>query len=224
MRDWAGLARLLGGAAAVVGVVMGVSSVAAGSDSLHWVTYEIDRGLQLESTGSGVLLLLHVVAGRPYAVEHAFGTLQVVAPGADAIVAATPVVELLVLAVVGVVALLRFRRDTASEGAIQGTTVATAIVAVLVALIVSSKVFSAQYIVWFLPLVPFLPGRLRWMGLVIAGLSTFIYPLSYAGLWQLDPLMAVVLNVRNALLIVFLAWLLVRLAKPAVPAEPGPST
>jgi glycosyl transferase family 87 len=224
MRDWAGLARLLGGAAAVVGVVMGVSSVAAGSDSLHWVTYEIDRGLQLESTGSGVLLLLHVVAGRPSAVEHAFGTLQVVAPGADAIVAATPVVELLVLAVVGVVALLRFRRDTASEGAIQGTTVATAIVAVLVALIVSSKVFSAQYIVWFLPLVPFLPGRLRWMGLVIAGLSTFIYPLSYAGLWQLDPLMAVVLNVRNALLIVFLAWLLVRLAKPAVPAEPGPST
>jgi hypothetical protein len=120
-------------------------------------------------------------------------------------------VELSLLALVAGVALLRFRRDAASEGRIQPTTLAVAIVAVLVALIVSSKVFSAQYIVWFLPLVPFLPGRLRWMGLVIAGLSTFIFPLAYTALWQLDPPMAVVLNVRNALLIGFLSWLLVRL-------------
>ena len=212
LRDWAGLARLVGGAAVIVGAVMSVSFIAAGSNSLHWVTYEIDRGLQLESTGSGALLLLHVLTGRPYALVHAFGTLQVIAPGADAIVAATPVVELAVLAVVGVVALLRFRRDAATQGSIHRTTAALAIVAVLVALIVSSKVFSAQYTLWFLPLVPFLPGRLRWMGLAIAGLSTLIYPLNYAGLWQLDPPMAVVLNVRNALLIGFLAWLLVRLA------------
>lgn len=210
-RDWSGLARLVGGAAVVVGVVMGVSFVAAGSDSLHWLTYEIDRGLQLESTGSGILLLLHVLTGQPYAVEHAFGTLQVIAPAADAIVAATPVVEALALAVVAVVALLRFRREAASDGRIQPATMAMAIVAVLVALIVSSKVFSAQYIVWFLPLVPFLPGRMRLLPLTIVSLSTVIYPVSYALLWQLEPLMAVTLNVRNAMLIVFLGWLLVRL-------------
>jgi glycosyl transferase family 87 len=224
LRDWVGLARLVGGAATVVGIVMGVSFVAAGSDSLHWLTYEIDRGLQLESTGSGVLLLLHVVAGQPYALEHAFGTLQVIAPGADAIVAATPFAELALLAVVAFVALFRFRRDAANDGRVPTTTMAMAIVAVLVALIVSSKVFSAQYVVWFLPLVPFLPGRLRWLGLVIAGLSTFIYPLNYAALWQLDPLMAVILNIRNALLIGFLAWLLVRLAKPANAAGREPVT
>jgi uncharacterized membrane protein len=223
LRDWAGLARLVGGAAVVVGIVMGVSFVAAGSDSLHWIAYEIDRGLQLESTGSGVLLLLHVVAGQPYALEHAFGTLQVIAPGADAIVAATPVAELVLLALVAGVALLRFRRDAASEVRIQPTTMAMAIMAVLVALIVSSKVFSAQYIVWFLPLVPFLPGRMRLLPLTIASVSTLIYPLSYALLWQLEPVMAITLNVRNALLIVFLVWLLVRLAKTAAPAELRPS-
>ena len=224
MRDRAGLARLVGGMAIVVGFVMGVSFVAAGSDSLHWLTYEIDRGLQLESTGSGVLLLVHVLTGQPYAIEHAFGTLQVVAPGADAIVAATPAVEVLVLAVVAVVALLRFRREAASDGRIQPATTAMAIVAVLVALIVSSKVFSAQYIVWFLPLVPFLPGRMRLLPLTIVSLSTVIYPVSYALLWQLEPLMAVTLNVRNALLIAFLAWLLVRLSgRPPLPdARPLP--
>jgi hypothetical protein len=221
LRDWAGLARLVGGAAAVVCIVMGVSFVVAGTDSLHWVTYEIDRGLQLESTGSGVLLLLHVVAGQPYELTYGFGTLQVIAPGADAIVAATPFVELLFLAVVGGASLVRFRRDAAATGGVPAMSLAMAIVAVLVALIVSSKVFSAQYIVWFLPLVPFLPGRMRLLALTIASLSTLIYPLSYALLWQLEPLMAITLNVRNALLIAFLGWLIVRLASP--PALPDRS-
>jgi hypothetical protein len=213
LRDWAGLARLVLGTTVVVGLVMGVSFVAAGPDSFGWLTYEIDRGLQLESTGSGILLLLHVFAGQPFEILRDFGTLQVGAPGGDAIVAATPYLELALVAGVGILSLVGFRRDIARVGRVPTTSLAIATVAVIVALIVSSKVFSAQYIVWFLPLIPFLPGRLRWLGLVIAGLSTLIYPLNYMLLWHLDPVLAVVLNVRNGLLIVFLAWLGQRLLR-----------
>ena len=215
LRDWTGLARLVVGTAIVVGVVMGVSFVAAGPDSFGWLTYEIDRGLQLESTGSGILLLLHVFAGQPFALVLDFGTLQVVAPGADAIVAATPYLEMALVGGVGVVALVAFRRDVRRLGQVPRESLAIAIVAVIVALVVTSKVFSAQYVVWFLPLIPFLPGRLRWLGLVIAGLSTLIYPLNYMLLWHLDPFLAVVLNVRNALLIAFVVLLAVRLARPS---------
>jgi hypothetical protein len=98
---------------------------------------------------------------------------------------------------------------------VSGETLAVGIVAVIVALIVSSKVFSAQYVVWFLPLLPFVPGRLRWLGIAIAGLSTLIYPLNYALLFHLDPVLAVALNIRNALLIVFLALLARRLLSPS---------
>jgi hypothetical protein len=215
LRDWTGLARLVVGTAIVVGVVMGVMFVAAGPDSFGWLTYEFDRGLQLESTGSGILLLLHVFAGQPFALVLDFGTLQVVAPGADAIVAATPYLEMALVGGVGVLALGAFRRDVRRLGQVPGESLAIAVVAVIVALVVTSKVFSAQYVVWFLPLVPFLPGRLRWLGLVIAGLSTLIYPLNYMLLWHLDPFLAVVLNVRNALLIAFVVALAVRLARPS---------
>ncbi|HEX7474027.1 MAG TPA: glycosyltransferase family 87 protein [Candidatus Limnocylindrales bacterium] len=207
LRDWAGLKRLVLGAAVTVALVMGVAFAAAGSDSLMWLTYELDRGLQLESTGSGILLLLHVLADQPFALVHAFGTLEVVAPGADIVAPATTVIELLLVAAVGACALVRFRRDARRLGAVPLASLAVAVVAVVVALIVSSKVFSAQYIVWFLPLIPFVPGRLRWMGLVIAAVSTVIYPLAYTPVWQLDPLMALVLNARNVLLILFLLWL-----------------
>lgn len=215
LRDWAGLVRLVIGAAVVVGLVMGIAFAAAGPDSFGWLTYEVDRGLQLESTGSGFLLLLHAFAGSPFEILHDFGTLQVAAPGADAIVAATPYAELALVAGVGALALLGFRRDVERLGHVRRTSLAVAIVAVIVALIASSKVFSAQYVVWFLPLIPFLPGRLRWLGLIIAGLSTLIYPLNYLPLWQLDPLMAVVLNVRNLLLVLFVVALCVRLSRPS---------
>jgi hypothetical protein len=214
-RDWAGLVRVVLGSAIVVAVVMGVSFIAAGPDSFGWLTYEIDRGLQLESTGSGILLLLHVFAGQPFALVLDFGTLQVVAPGADAIVAATSYLEAGLVGGVALVSLVGFRRAVDRTGRVSGETLAVGIMAVIVALIVSSKVFSAQYVVWFLPLLPFVPGRLRWLGIAIAGLSTLIYPLNYALLFHLDPVLAVALNIRNALLIVFLALLARRLLSPS---------
>lgn len=214
LRDRAGLLRLIGGTAAAIGVVMGVSVALAGGDSFQWVTYELDRGLQLESTGAGLLLLLHAFAGQPASTVIAFGTVQVITPGADAVVAATPFLEVLLMGAVAILALVRFRRDVARFGEVPLSSLAVAVVGILVALLVSSKVFSVQYIVWFLPIAPLLPGRLPWVVLAVAALSTFIYPLNYTPVWQLDPAMTVVLNVRTGLLVALFVWLGVRLIGP----------
>ncbi|HTC85479.1 MAG TPA: hypothetical protein VK656_02180, partial [Candidatus Acidoferrum sp.] len=66
------------------------------------------------------------------------------------------------------------------------------------------------------PLVPLLGIRKRWLALAIAALSSVVYPLFYADLWRLEPALTVVLDVRNGLLVVFLAWLCVELARRGV--------
>jgi Glycosyltransferase family 87 len=211
--DRAGLARLVVGCAAVLGVIMAPTIALAGPDALQWLTYQLDRGLQIESVGAGLLLLLHAFAGQPLSIEVAFGSLQVVSPGSAAIVAATPLIELVVVGGVWAVAALRFRLEVARGGRVPLESLVGATAAVILAVLVTSKVFSVQYVVWFLPLVPLLSARQRWLGLAIAALSTVVYPLDYVALWQLDPAMTVVLNVRNVLLTILLAWLLVGLRR-----------
>ena len=225
LRDGRGLARLLIGTVGVVVVVMAVSIWFAGGDALQWVAYQADRGLQVESTGAGVLMLLHATAGLPLSIENGFSSLQVRSAGADALAVAAPFVELLLVVGVSVLVLVRFRRDVERTGSVPLTSLASAGIAALVALLVPSKVFCVQYVVWFLPLVPLLAGRQRWLAVAIAALSTFLYAFAYPSLWQLDPAATVLLNVRNALLVLLLGWLAWSLAgtrTAALPSSPSP--
>jgi hypothetical protein len=226
LRDWTGLARLLTGAAVVIAALLAGSLALAGPGGLHWLGYQIDRGLQLETIGAGLLLLAHLVVGLPVRVDQAFGSLQVSAPTAPGLVSAT-VTAGAALTIVGVATVcalgfVRFRRERSSVGRVALPSVAAASVAVLVALLVTSKVFSAQYVLWFLPLVPLLAWPARFLAMAIAGISWFIYPAHYEALWQLEPGLIGVLNVRNLLLPVLLAWLAVELARrvPGVTAGP----
>ncbi len=206
--DRAATVRLAGATVVVIGAVVGASVALAGPDALQWVWYQVDRGLQVESTGAGLLLLGHVLGGIPVTAENAFESMQLRSPGAAPLVAAAPWLELVLVTVVCAVASARFRADARSFGRVPLPTVAEATVAVIIALLVPSKVFSAQYVVWLLPLVPFLPVSRRWLALAISAISTLIYPLNYAGVWQLEAGMALVLNARNLLLVILLASLL----------------
>ena len=216
LREWNGLLRLLLGSALVIGSVMAVSIALTGPGAFHWVSYQINRGLQIETTAAGLFLLLHLVDGLPVTVGQAFGSMQVTAPSTPGLLAATlvalPILTIVLAGLVSVLAYTRFRRDRASLGRVPLSSVALATVAVLVALLVTSKVFSVQYVVWFLPLVPLLAWPGRWLGLAIAALSAVIYPLNYAALWQLDPILIVILNARNLVLVGFLVWLAADLA------------
>lgn len=219
LRDGRGLGRLLLGTIGVVVVVMAGSIYFAGGEAFQWISYQLDRGLQVESTGAGLLLLLHATSGLPLSIERAFGSLQVGSPGAAAFVAAAPLLEFLLVAAISAMALVRFRFDVERLGRVPLASLASAGVAVLVALLVPSKVFSVQYIVWFLPLVPLLDGRRRLLVVAISALSTLIYPFMYRSLWQLDPGMTVLLNLRNLLVVILLAWLTSSLATTRLPAS-----
>ncbi len=216
LREWVGLGRLVAATAAVIAAIFAASFAVAGPAAFGWLGYELDRGLQLESTGSGLLLLLHAVAGTPATTGYAFGSMQVTTPGADGLtgttLAALPILTAAAIGLVSSLALRRFGRDRAATGTVPLASLVTATVAVLVALILTSKVFSVQYVIWFLPLVPLLAWPKWVLTFAIAGVSALVYPANYTALWHLEPAAILALNLRNLLLLGLLAWLLAELA------------
>jgi hypothetical protein len=210
-RDPPGLVRLLVGCVSVVLVVMAAAWALAGPDSLQWLLYQADRGLQIESLGAGLLMGVHVLVGQPVDVVRGFGTIQVESSGSDLFVAASPIVLVALLGVVVVVAFRRFRLDEDRLGRVPRPGVVLASVAAISALLVGSKVLSVQYVIWLVPFVPFLPVRMRWLVLAIAVLSTAIYTVDYAALMRLEPPWILALVIRNGLLAVLLAWIVAEL-------------
>ena len=225
LREWAGLVRLIGGAAVGIIVILGASLLVAGPSGFGWVSYELDRGLQIESTAAGLLMLVHVVAGTPAATAPGFGSIQLVTPGADQVVALT-LGALTILTVFAQIAVLGiaargFGRDRATLRRVPLTSLAAATAAIIIALIATSKVFSVQYIVWFMPLVPLLAWPKWLLAAAIAALSALVYPANYTALWLLDPTAIAVLTIRNLALIGLLVWLLADLLKRAREGNPA---
>lgn len=207
-RDRWAVARLVFGWAAVVAVTQGAAWQVAGPASLDWLRYQAERGLQIESLGASLLMGLHLVAGYPVVAGFGFGSVQLEAAAAPLLASLSPVILGSVLLAAGGLAARRFRIDQARLGRVPASSLGLACLAVLVALLVGSKVLSFQYILWLLPFVPGLPGRMRWLGTAIAGLSTWIYTWDYIGLWHFQPEMILALVVRNALLVWFAGWVL----------------
>jgi hypothetical protein len=210
-RDRAGFGRLVVGCASVVAIVMAAAWALAGPASLQWLVYQQERGLQIESLGAGLFLGLHALVGQPVDVAYAFGSIQVRAPGSDLLVAASPIVLAALLGIVTAVAARRFRRDHARLGRVPTASVERASAAAIAVLLVGSKVLSVQYVIWLLPFAILLPLRMRWLLLTVTALSTAIYTTDYPELLRLETPVIAALLVRNVLLAVIAAWLVVEM-------------
>ncbi len=161
--------------------------------------YEFHRGFELESLPSTLTLLaspLHVYW------LNAFGAIETAGPLHGAIGA---FLDLLV--VVALAAIWRL----ASKGrlSIEATSLAVVTVAVL-----GDKAFSAQYLIWLVPLWAYWEIRRGW--LVVAGLTTIVFPFMFFEAYVLGPayyLPTAVAGLRNVVLLVStLSWLREQLA------------
>jgi hypothetical protein len=153
--------RLLAGLAAGVAsiVVQGLFSHRATFSSYR---YFLHRPLQLGSLTAGLSAL--VDAGR-FHLMTSFGSINVITT--TGFVVGLLITGLSLVAALGVLVL-----------AIRGDLdVAMTSLALLTLLILASKVFSAQYLIWIIPL--WARYRWRWQWLVAAGLTTLGYPVSF---------------------------------------------
>jgi hypothetical protein len=116
----------------------------------HVFANEFRRPLQIESLGGALLIAVHHVTGSTLHTVSSFGSQNLSGPAVGAVEFATGVLS--ALALVGVWA--AFVRGSTSPQRL--ATYAAAASAVVIAF---GKVFSPQYLIWLIPLVPLVRGR-----------------------------------------------------------------
>jgi hypothetical protein len=193
---------------AIVGLFFGAALAVGGNGFLGSFAYHSERGLQLESVWTSVLMALGWVRD----ISFEFGAFDVSGRGAELLSALSLPVTLVLL---GLTALVMYQEHRA--GRLTRADFPRFAAAFVLAFMIASKVLSPQYMLWLLPLVPLTASGLSGAGvaaifLVACWTTTQIYPTHYGQLMDRDSGAVLLLLVRNLLLV--LLWTLA-LALPA---------
>jgi hypothetical protein len=175
----------------------------AGSDTFGFLSYQAERGLQIESIGGGLAVLLGLINGHQVDMSFGFSAVQVAGPFADTWLALLPA-----LTVVGFGLLAWIGWRHVRRGPVPAATVVTLTFASVLVVLATSKVFSIQYVVWIVPFAALLRGGKFWLAAALIALTMPIHPLLYADLVKQQALPILILNLRNALFLVLTAWVL----------------
>ena len=201
---WRSVAAGVGAALAVFAAAIGPFLVVA-PHGLTWALQrEQVRPLEVESIGAGFFMVAHALTGAHVHIVLSGGGSHGIAGGAAKAVANA-------LAVAAAAALVAvYVRYLRSSHTTEDLLVACA--SVVAAYIVFSKVFSPQYVLWLVPLVPLLGGRRGLRAsvllLVILGVTQIFEPYHYVQYFHQSAWVAYVVFFRN-LLVVGLLGLLV---------------
>jgi hypothetical protein len=211
--------RLAGfGAGLVATVAIGLFPVVvlAGDRAWGFVTYQADRGLELETLPAGLILLVRGGTGGRVPLTFDHSAVQLAGTAAHLYLAVQPWLSLICFAALTALSLTVYRRELRSGGAVQPRTIVAVATAFILLLLITNKVFSVQYIVWLLPLGAFLSRGQFWLAAVIGALSVGIHPLFFEQLIEQVNAVVWLLNIRNGLVVALLAWVLATLVGASV--------
>ena len=190
----------LGVLLAAVAVVLGPFLALAPGGVWSSVVRQTTRPLQIESLGAAVLIALHHVAGLAATMRSGHGSQNLVGTGPDVIGSLQTVLQ--VAALVAIWALYARGRGGREE-------LVRACAAAAVAFVALGKVFSPQFLIWLVPLVPLVRGR---RGLWASGL--FFVAMVLTQLWfpfrywayalQFDPTASWLVLVRDLVMLALL--------------------
>jgi len=164
--------------------------------------YHCDRGLQLESLYSSILLIGKLFGGMA-AVGWGHGSYELNAPWATFLVGlSVPIVGIFIIAVY----LIFWRVLSSWKTADHPDYLIAAVLAVLMIFVLFNKVFSPQYLLWLFPLAALatsIKGSNRliiFLWLLTAVITAVLFPFSYPSLIHLQLLGILLLLFRNLLL------------------------
>ncbi len=183
-------------------------------------TYHMERGIQIETVYSGILLLAEM-GGSLVTLDRSYGSANVASSLTDAIKFISP----LLFAVIAVILTRRLwnNRSLDRNGSDAGNFVSNQFVLLtmilLLAFMLTNKVFSPQFLIWVGPLMAVLVAvnknlwKISGIFLLATLLTQLMYPHLHPLLRDFHPAMVILLNVRNGLLIVILFLLIRELPK-----------
>jgi hypothetical protein len=212
---WAGIVALVGLGAVVAwggpGVLPGLLRNVGG--------YHTERGIQVESTWSTLLMLAGRLGLADVSTVYAFMSHQIDAAVSPTVEDIATLAALSALAVGTLLAWYAGRRAGPEQGAIGGSFVTLAL------LLATGSVYSTQYSLWLLALgavvlcVARSPFRLPVALLpLVMLLSQLGYPFYYGRLLGLEPSAIAVVGTRNLLVTVVAVWSAIILARLRGPA------
>ena len=195
-RDWRALGLGAASAALCLGAVAVAYAAIAGPHALDFYRYHSDRPLQLETPYAGALLLLAPRFPEFVSVTYSYGSDNLASVAEPWLRAAAGLFEIVALVASYAVAYLRIRG--AADDCERLTAAVWAFSAALVAFMSLGKVFSAQYLIWLLPLGAVAgavsSGGSRWRLVAANGLTQADYPFLYGFALRAFPAMAPLLG------------------------------
>jgi uncharacterized membrane protein len=200
---WRAVGKGIAAAAAVLAAAF-VPFLVVAPHGLTWALHrQVHRPLEIESIGASFFTAAHELAGLHVHVIVAAASHNFAGDGPDAVATALGVATLVALAAVYA---LYLRGPRTPERLVLGC--ATAVTAY----VVLSKVFSPQYLVWLVPLVPLVGGRRGLRAsvllLVILGTTQIYEPYHQEQYWTLGTAWVNWLVIaRNVLVVALLAVL-----------------
>lgn len=162
--------------------------------------YHLNRGLQLESIYSTVLLVASKLGLISVSVDFYAGSWHIISPAVEALARISTYLLALALVIVYVFIYKQIR-----PGKSQFSRIGAYLLLVFLTLLIFSKVLSPQYFIWLLPLLPLLFVGWRsliWTIFVFVGVLTYyVFPIRYLDLIKLDTGVTIVLFIRNILIV-----------------------
>lgn len=186
------------------------------------LTWQSERGLQIESIWATPMMLARVMGGEQQVVMSHFKAFEVTGPGLEQWMAASTVASFAAILVMGLLLWRGHRMLASADEATRLSWMAWAVSALTALVIVTNKTLSPQYVVWLgAPMVVAIASEnspiRRWilaaLCVAIGAGTQAVYPIWYVPLWAGtadDPATLTatwILTARNVVLLIGALWL-----------------
>lgn len=229
--SWLALAGFFG---AMI-LFIAITTIISGYDRvLSPLTYQTDRGLQIESVGATAFVIQNYFNPGRWNLAYAAGSksFEITGPGITHAITLTTIIMALTVLIALAWAIYHF---IAGNWTAQSSL--AFFVLMILLLLVGNKVFSTQYITWLGPIIVIAVSRgdqplaqqviirtLAAFSVIAAGLGTIVYPFNYDQVWNADMLEffpIASLGMRNVLIvcmtILCFIWFVLACRKPSDP-------
>lgn len=184
--------------------------------------YHAERPLQIESSWASPLLILSSIADYEVVIINSYGSHNVLSSASEALASLSgPVTAALMLLVYWAY----WRRGFTAGGGWSRLALVQFTAIAITVFILGGKVFSPQFLIWLLPLVPLLttrekpwPGAVYWVVLILTQIE---FPFSYWKLFSLEPGIIFEVALRN-LMVGVLALVLLLISRPVAGTSRSP--
>lgn len=205
-REWRPLCLLGAGCAGAVFCTSLPFFLPGEKGLMAFFAYHQHRGIQIESMTGGLFMLICVLQHGTAPLGLSYGAWHLHSPGANLLAPLHSVLFVAVYALFLALAWSRFRTDQRDFASAFRTLLQFCAGALLVFML-TNKVLSPQYLAWLFPFAVFFPRRQAVWFVVICAISMAVAPFWYESLLRCNLWVVVLLNVRNAMLLVMLFWI-----------------